>query len=202
MTYMVGDQIAEDLKAVAKLLEVPKVTKKDVSPGGQYSDIVTIMDADADDLHDTDAADPDEDTGTDASQEEPQDEQPIGDDIKSEIEASMPKFKDLAELKSFIKDIDTPTLEYLAHGVGCTWDATENAQIYRMRIAQSMHRHYFPELFTPKESKKKGKYGDLTDDKLAAMAEQHKVTWSVSAHAPINRMRLIMALKEAGHLAE
>ena len=211
MTYLVGDQVAESLAEVAKILEVSKVTAKDIKTGGKYADLVTVKDTEADELLSTGAGEDleeddkityGEDTLSSGESEEPTDEPTPEVEDSDDVRSAMPDFANLDELKEFIKDIDTPLLEYLATGLGCTWNPTDNPQIHRMRVALSMHHYFFPELFVPKESKKKGKYGDRTDEQLAAMAEEHKVKWDVSTHAPINRMRLIMALKKSGHLPE
>lgn len=119
-----------------------------------------------------------------------------------EARQAFPEFQSLDELKEFIKDMDTPTLEYMAKSLGCEWNPTYHAAIHRMRVAQSLHHFYFPELFTPKEDKKKkkAKYGDYTTDQLFKMARENHVKVVKSNNEPIDRMRVIMALKEAGHL--
>ena len=118
-----------------------------------------------------------------------------------QIKESMPDFENLDELKEFIKDIDTPTLEYLARGLRAEWTPTYNQAIHRMRVAQALHRYFFPELFKPKgDKKKKAKYGDLSTDRLFELVEEHNLRVNRSGNEPIDRMRAIMALKTVGVL--
>lgn len=118
-----------------------------------------------------------------------------------EAKKTFPTFGSLEDLKAFIVDMDTETLEYMASNLRCTWKPTDHVAINRMRVAQSLHQHYFPELFQPKEGKKKkAKYGDHTTEQLFLMISEHHLKVDRSGHEPIDRMRAIMALKEAGHL--
>lgn len=198
--YLVGiegeQQAVGSLEEVAAILGVEKVTKKDITGEGEYADLVTIQEVAA--------------RGVDASEE---DKQVMFTSIPGEqvtitaeeAKAAFPEFAEgeagLAELKEAIKDIDTPTLEYLAKAMGAEWEPTYHANIHRMRVAQAVHRVFFPDLFQPKEAKKKkGKYGDLTTEQLMGMAKENKVKWDQSGNEPIDRMRLIMALKASGHL--
>ncbi|MNH11750.1 hypothetical protein D3C73_1353410 [compost metagenome] len=112
----------------------------------------------------------------------------------------MPEFKKIEELKEFIRDIDTPTLEYMVRGLKLTWKPTNNISIHRMRVAMALQAFYFPELFKPKDPKKKGKYGDLSTEELTTMAAEHKLEVPQSGNEPIDRMRLIMALKKVNAL--
>lgn len=204
MLYKVNEQTVATLPEVAAILGATKVTAKDVKEGGKYAGVVSILDETSDT----------EDSGIEASDSDtpPEEDTDIvvanGSEITKEeaIEAFLPEgdtFKDLDELKGLITDIDTPTLEYLAKAMECDYTPSDHAQIHRMRIAQSLHHFFFPDLFQPKEAKKKKtKYGDLSDDELTKLASTHKVKWDKSGHAPIDRMRIIMALKKAGHLPE
>lgn len=119
-----------------------------------------------------------------------------------EAKESFPKFDALEDLKAFIKDIDTPTLEFMATSLGCTWDHTNHPSIERMRIAQALHRAYFPDLFkkSDKKKSKKAKYGDYSTKQLFSMALEHGMKIPKSGHEPIDRMRAIMALKDKGYL--
>ncbi len=120
-----------------------------------------------------------------------------------EARNTFPKFDTLDALKEFITDMDTPTLEYMLTSLGGTWDKHDNPAINRMRIAQGLHRVYFPQLFKPtSKSKKKAKYGDFTTEQLKQMSASHKLVVPLSGHEPIDRMRLIMTLKAGGYLPE
>lgn len=123
---------------------------------------------------------------------------------KQEVLASLPAFQDLEELKEFIKDIDTPTLEFIATTLGCEWKKDDNKPIERMRMAMSLHRYFFPELFKANEEgkKKKAKYADMSTDDLFGIAADNNIDVQVSDHEAINRMRVIMALKGAGLLPQ
>lgn len=217
MTYLLADGgTAQTLTEVATALGVDKVTNKDIKAGGKYADLVSITNSDDDVSEElADAVLPEEIDGDETAQDSTDsftdtaeefienpatsEELPL---TKAVVLESLPKFVDLAELKDFIKDIDDELLEKLATALECEWTPNPHKQINRMRVALSMHRFFFPENFQPKEAKKKGKYGDKTDAELEKMAKEHKLTYVKSGNQSINRMRLIMALKQAGHLAE
>ncbi len=120
-----------------------------------------------------------------------------------EIKATLPEFKEEDELKEFIKDMDTATLEYLAVGMGLEWKPTYHANIHRMRIAMEFKKHFFPEKYQPKEPKaKKAKYGDHDTETLFKMASEAGIEVKKSGNEPIDRMRVIMSLKKEGVLSE
>lgn len=206
--YEVDGQVVTTLKEVAEVLGVDRVTSKDVQEGGKYADLVSLVDL-ADEEEDEvveavakDYEEEDEDTLDMDEIYSTVDDEDI-DLTPEEVRASMPDFETLDELKEFIKDLDTPTLEYLAKGLGLEWTPTYHPNIHRMRIAMAMHRYFFPELFKPKETKKKkAKYGDYSTEQLFKMAKEHGITVKKSGSEPIDRMRVIMELKKAGHLPE
>jgi hypothetical protein len=222
--YQIGESVATTLAEVATLLGVAKVTTKDVSEGGKYADQVQLipLDEGGTGTGGGDGAEGDKDVngggddkgagGTDegagaANGGKGGEYSALGEEeIKAtpeELAEALPEFETLDELKEFIKDIDTPTLEYFAKGLKLEWTGTYHASIHRMRIAQSMHRHFFPDQFKPKgDSKKKGKFGDLTTDKLFEMITERKLNVKKSGNEPIDRMRAIMALKTVGALAD
>lgn len=114
-----------------------------------------------------------------------------------EVKSLMPDFESLDELKSFIKDIDTPTLEYMAKGLGLTWKPTDHKNIHRMRVAMSMHEHFFPAKKKSKaESAKGGKYKDYSTDDLKKLLEDNNIEYKEYEDESITRMRMIMALKK------
>jgi hypothetical protein len=204
--YEVDGEIVTTLVALADLMGVEKVTKKDITGDGQFADVVNMVDLSDDEwesrapktasAEESDLVEVDKEAIYSTLTE-------TVDLTPEEVQSSMPDFQDVDELKEFIKDLDTPTLEYLDKGLLLEWKATYHANIHRMRIAVEMKKHFFPELFQPKDSKKKkAKYGDLTTEQLFSKATDLKLEYKISGNDAIDRMRVIMALKEAGHLAE
>ncbi len=217
--YEVDGNVVASLKEVSELLG-EKVTKKDIEEGGKFADLVGMVDlkpeATEDDTtsQETKPATKPETKKTSAPKEDhsdeevytalsPEDMENLANVDPDEIQSAFPEFDNLDEVKEFIKDIDTPTLEYLATGLGLEWKPTYHANIHRMRIAMEIQKHFFPEHFKPKESKKsKAKYGDFDTDALFNMVAEHELDVKRSGNDPIDRMRAIMALKKAGVLAE
>lgn len=208
--YQVGEEVVATLAEVATLLGVSKVSGKDVAEGGKFADqvqMVNVDGSDEDEQHEDDTNDGSGDQeAANNNSGESYSALPPGEKITAtpeEIAAEMPTFKNLDELKEFIKDIDTPTLEYMARGLGMTWNGTDNPAIHRMRIAQAWHRHFFPDMFKPKEDKKKkAKFGDYTTEHLYGLVTEHKLNVKRSGNEPIDRMRAIQALKTVGVLTD
>jgi len=221
VAYEVDGELLLSLSAVSEVLG-EKVTKKDIEEG-KYSDSVQVVELAEEDeeevkdvlegkTKDTKSAKPNkevkkvdapsrntEEVYTALSAEDMENLQNI---TPEEIEAAFPKFDTIDELKDFMKDIDTSTLEYMATGLGLDWKPTYHPNIHRMRISMAIQKHYFPELFKPKEAKKKAKYGDFSTDELFEMAQQNDIEVKKSGNEPIDRMRVIMKLKESGVLEE
>jgi len=133
----------------------------------------------------------------------PEDVPPQQEGVSIEELVSTVPHETLDELKGFIKDIDTDTLEFIANTVGAKWSTHANAPINRMRIAMALKTYFFPELFAPKEEsgkKKKPKYADLTTERLLEMAKSGNLEIQKTGHPPIDRMKAIVALKNAGLL--
>lgn len=203
--YEVDGHVVATLSELGDLLGVEKITKKDILLGGKYSDVVSLVDLEVDPENGNAPIIPggnvDKSEVFTALSED--DKKNLANVDPEEIKASFPEFEDVDELKEFVKDIDTPTLEYLATGLGLEWNPTYHANIHRMRIAMELKKYFFPELFKPKESKKKkAKYGDFSTDKLFAMATEAEIEVVKTGNDPIDRMKAIMALKKAGVLAE
>lgn len=213
VAYEVGGNTVGTLKELASLLGVGKVTAKELEQG-KYSDSVSIID-----LEDENAKSDEEWEGEKLKVYKKPEKHPMESDLdpdkvytaltgdepeitKKEVLDSFPKFEDLEELKEFIKEMDTPTLEYLARGMELDWLPTYHANIHRMRIAMAMHRYFFPELFEPKESKKKTKYADMTTEHLMEVLEEHGLNLEKTDNEAINRMKAIMLLKKEGHIEE
>lgn len=205
--YEVEGKVVETLKELAKVLGVSKVTTKDVEKGGQYAEAVSIIDLEA-----SDEAWESEKLKVDTPEEKhPMESDEDHDKIytalegeedvkisKEEVMKSLPDFKEFKDLKDFIKDLDTGTLEYIAKGLELSWTPTYHANIHRMRVAMALHRHFFPERFQPKEPKKKARFSDLTTEQLLQIAKEHGLKVDTTDNDHINRMRVIMALKQEG----
>lgn len=209
--YEVEGTVVETLKEVASMLGVSKVTTKDLEDG-KYADSVSVVDLEEE------ARKADENWENEARRNKPKHEKhPMESDIdpsvdfttltgdepeisKEEVLESFPKFDNLEELKEIIRELDTHTLEYLAKGLELNWTPTYHVNIHRMRIAMSMHKHFFPELFEPKESKKKAKYSDMSTKELMKLLEDNKLEFKASGNEAIDRMKAIMLLKSEGHV--
>jgi hypothetical protein len=205
--YKVEEHIVGSLPELADLLGIEKISKKDITGNGDYADVVAIVNL----------SDGETEEGTKPAKKKPKEftEDEIytalsPEDMKNlesvdveEIKSAFPEFEDNEELKEFIKDIDTPTLEYLATGLGLEWNPTYHANIHRMRIAMAIQKHFFPELFQPKDSKKKkAKYGDYDTDTLYQMVTESELEVKRTGNDPIDRMKAINALKKAGIFVE
>jgi hypothetical protein len=214
IAYQVGDEVVASLKEVATLLGVPKVSKKDITGDGEFADIVSLVDVgEMGEEVELDSAD--ESTEQQVSEEDEWEEgypqgtadtvDPEDIDISpEEMMENLPEFGEgkegLEEFKEFFKDMDTPTAEYIAKALQLEWKPTDHENIHRMRISMAMQRHFFPELFKPKEKKKKAKYGDFSTEQLFTMLSDNKIDVKQSGNEPIDRMRAIMELKKAGVL--
>lgn len=208
--YEVDGNVVPNLKELADLLGVEKVTQKDIKEGGQYADLVGIVDLSSEDTEGTDTDKPEKKAKAEVNTDEiytaltEADMKSLESVTAEEIRSAFPEeFESNDELKEFIKDIDTPTLEYLATGLGLEWNPTYHANIHRMRIAMTIQKYFFPELFVPKEAKKKkAKYGDHDTDELFSIAKEANLEVKRSGNDPIDRMRVIMKLKEEGILVD
>ncbi|QPX71686.1 capsid and scaffold protein [Bacillus phage SP8] len=202
MAYEVEGKVVSTLKELSEVLG-EKVTKKDLSEGGKFHDVVSLVDAD-------DAAETQvEDSTVKEDNEEKQEiytaltEEDIAnleDVTEEDIKDTIPEFDTLEELKDFIKDLDTTTLEFVATALGLTWNPTYHKNIHRMRVAMALQKHFFPEKFkkTPKEPK--AKYGDYSTDELFKMAEESGIEVKRKGNEKIDRLQVINKLKKAGHL--
>ena len=204
--YEVDGEIAVTLTQLADIMGVEKITKKDITGKGQFADVVNMVDLSDEQWENSIVKTDSEESSSSTEVEDKEVYTTLTGEVTvtpEEVKASMPDFQDVEEVKEFIKDLDTQTLEYLARGLQLDWKPTDHANIHRMRIAVEMKKYIFPELFQPKNSKKKKtKYGDLTTEQLFDKAKEHGVPYKKYNNDAIDRMRVIMALKEAGHLAE
>lgn len=103
-----------------------------------------------------------------------------------------------ADLKKFYKHLSDEQLAEWMELEGLEHKPSESAPINRMRMAMAILYHWFPK--APAQ-KKKAKYADYTNEQLAEMALEHDVDVEPTEDPKILRMRTIMALRSAGHLA-
>lgn len=187
-----GEMTAVSLAEVATLLGVEAVTAEDISEGGKYADLVEVVDAVAEES-DEEFEDTAKLRTTPADDEVPSAEAVLD---------SLPEFADHEEVKEFVKDLDTNTLEHITKALGAEWEpCPANASIERMRIAMAFKGHFFPETLPTKKAggkKKPAKYGDFSTESLAKLAKDNGVKHRVTGQDAIDRMNLIQALKSAG----
>lgn len=213
------EEVALTLQELAEKLGIPKVTKKDITGDGEFADLVSIVDVDETGagihVEGMDERDGEDDTDEEEG-EEWEEGYPQGnantvdpdavDTTPEEMMELMPDYPDnkegLEDFKDFFKDLDTPTAEYIARALGLDWKPTDHENIHRMRVSMALQHHLFPSLFTPKEKKKKAKYGDLSTKQLFNLSSEHKLSIKKTGNDPIDRMRVIMELKRAGVLTE
>ncbi|MMZ43641.1 hypothetical protein D1872_52060 [compost metagenome] len=201
IAYQVGEDVLTSLTEVASKLGVSRVTSKDVAAGGKYADQVQLLDLAADDDLEEDGDEGE--TGSDKAEGDAKEYYTALEDeevkaSKEELQAALPEFETVDELKEFIKDVDTATLEYFARGLELEWMKTTHPSIHRMRIAEALKRHFFPHLFKPKSDKKRAKFGEYSTEQLFDLVKENKLKVERSGNEPIDRMRAIMALKTVG----
>jgi hypothetical protein len=115
-----------------------------------------------------------------------------------EMRNALPKFGSLDELKEFISELDTATLEYMVRGLGLTWNPTYHEGIHRMRLALALQKFVFPGEFRSEDKKKKSRYGNLPTEELFNLANRSGIEWMKTDNEVINRVRIITALKNSG----
>ncbi|WCS68542.1 hypothetical protein Goe16_01280 [Bacillus phage vB_BsuM-Goe16] len=204
IAYEVEGKVVSTLKELSEILG-EKVTKKDLNEGGKFSDVVSLVDTE-DEVEDTPQETETSNEETDNEDREiytaltEEDFANLEEVTEEEIKEGLPEFKDIDELKDFIKDLDTNTLEFMATGLGLIWNPTYHKNIHRMRVAMSLQKHFFPEKFkkTPKEPK--AKYGDYSTDELFKMAEEHGIEIKRKGNEKIDRLQVINKLKKEGQL--
>lgn len=219
--YEFEGEVVTNLQELSQLIGVPQVKRKDIEEGGKFADQVNVVDLEDEEATEqveeqeqaseepksTEATEEvEEATGEDSEWEEgyPQakKEEETQEASAEDILEVLGEIESLDEFKEFFKDLDTETAEICVNALELEIKPTDNPNIYRMRLSMALQRHLFPEHFKPKKSEKKTKYGDFDTNELEAMAKKHKVEYEANPHEGINRMRLIMALKKSGHLAQ
>ncbi|WIT25859.1 hypothetical protein [Bacillus phage SPO1L1] len=204
MAYEVEGKVVSTLKELSEVLG-EKVTKKDLNEGGKFYEVVSLVDTE-DEVETTPQENKASNKEGDSEDQEvytaltEADFASLEEVTEEEIKEGIPEFKELDELKDFIKDIDTNTLEFMAAGLGLTWNPTYHKNIHRMRVALAIQKYFFPENFkkTPKESK--AKYGDYSTDELFKMAEENGIEIKRKGNEKIDRLQVINKLKKSGQL--
>lgn len=108
-------------------------------------------------------------------------------------------FTDKKDLQKFYKHCTTEQLvDWAVEIEGIEVAKVESEPIYRMRLAMAVLYLHFPKA---PSAKKKSKYADYTLEDLMAMAVAKDVIFEITDDERILRMRAIMALRVAGHLA-
>lgn len=117
------------------------------------------------------------------------------------IEVEFPEkgsITDPKELKRFYKKLSNEQLDEWLALEGLTYTESDHAAINRMRKCMAILYYFFPK---ETKGKKKSVYAGYSTEDLIAMATEAQVTYKPSENEPIMRMRLIMALREAGYIA-
>jgi len=106
-------------------------------------------------------------------------------------------FSEQKLLKKAIKKMSDADLIAWAAAEGLTWKHNDHAAILRMRVAMAINELHFPKA----APKSKAKYADYPMETLIQMASEAELEYKPTDDQRILRMRVIMALKEAGYLA-
>jgi hypothetical protein len=223
--YVIGgtEEVAT-LKEVAAVLGVSRVTAKDIE-AGKYPEVeVRVVDEEPSLFEDVAEEVPMEEPTADAvdTAEDTADDQALTDTYEDDTQASTDthedtqeddvddaieypergEFKDVKAMKRYIKKLTDEQLEEWCLLEGVEWKRCEHPAINRMRMAMAIKALHFPETAPKKSSKKKSKYADYTTEQLVQMALEHDVVVRDAKGDPrIERMYLIMALRDAGLLA-
>lgn len=107
-------------------------------------------------------------------------------------------FEDKKDLQRFYKHVSTEQLLDWVGIEGLEVAAVDSEPIYRMRLCMAILYLHYPKA---PSAKKKSKYADYTLEDLVSMAIDKDVVFETTDDERILRMRAIMALRAAGHLA-
>jgi len=106
------------------------------------------------------------------------------------------------DLKKVYKKLSDAQLdEWLdLEGWASEYTPTESPQINRMRKCMVILYHHFPK--APAKSKKNAGWKQFTLEDLLMIASERSAEYEFSDHEAILRMRVIMAIKATGYIAE
>lgn len=103
----------------------------------------------------------------------------------------------IIEFNDYIKHFSLEALIQMAETAGVkTWEDIDNEPIRKMRLLMEIKGHYFPNDKTPVKPNSCWKKNTL--EELLELAQEHDLTFKASNDPKIQRMWVIMALKEAG----
>lgn len=103
----------------------------------------------------------------------------------------------IIEFNDYIKHFSLEALIQMAETAGVkTWEDIDNEPIRKMRLLMEIKGHYFPNDKTPVKPNSCWKKNTL--EELLELAQEHNLTFKASNDSKIQRMWVIMALKEAG----
>lgn len=103
----------------------------------------------------------------------------------------------IIEFNDYIKHFSLEALIQMAETAGVkTWEDIDNEPIRKMRLLMEIKGHYFPNDKTPVKPNSCWKKNSL--EELLELAQEHDLTFKASNDPKIQRMWVIMALKEAG----
>lgn len=104
---------------------------------------------------------------------------------------------DVVEFNNYIKHFSVSALEEIATTAGVKlWDDITNEPIRKMRLLMEIKAHYYPTQKTP--VKPNSEWRKVGLDELLALAADKKLDYKQSSDEKIQRMWVIMALKDAG----
>lgn len=122
-------------------------------------------------------------------------------EVQKQVEVGFPEvghFTEKKDLQSFYKHCTDVQLAEWCEVEGIEYTTNESASITRMRMAMGVLYLHFPKA---PSAKKKSKYADFSLEDLMELAVKHDVIFEITDDERILRMRAIMALRVAGHIA-
>ena len=108
-----------------------------------------------------------------------------------DMRETLPQFKDVEDLKEFVSNLDTFSLEYIVKSLHLPLNPTSHSGIHRMRLSLALQKYMFPPL--PNNTKAKV-YNRLSDDTLYMIAEDLKLAFDKTNNPIIDRMHIIASL--------
>jgi hypothetical protein len=107
-------------------------------------------------------------------------------------------FTEKSDLQKFYKHLTDAQLAEWIELEGIEFVPAESAPINRMRMCMAVLYLHHPKA---PSAKKKSKYADFSLEDLMELAVKHDVIFEITDDERILRMRAIMALRVAGHIA-
>jgi len=121
--------------------------------------------------------------------------------VSSVVYPEVGTFKVDKDLKKMYKKLSDDQLREWIELEGLTWNpCDENPAINRMRMCMAILYLHFPK--APSKSKKNAGWKQFTIEDLLMIATERAAVYEFSDHEAILRMRVIMAIKATGYVAE